>query len=601
MMYRSTQMPMAYRKFRSVAAILRLAFLGSILPSTLAIAAPGAGTTASPIVIDAFPYIVKGTTVGKQDSNSTYACGTQNESGPEVIYQFKLAQKARVTAWLLGDSPTVDVDIHILKDNANPSSCVARSNQIAEADLDIGTHYLAVDTFGGDSKAGAYILHVYAVGDAWYEQPIAQGVTWRARRYATQGGGPNQINELVVDLATPGCSLRAIRATDCEALDVTGRAVSAVAAINGGYWNTGSGKCEPVSLLKSDGALVATNASTAMRGAFGISETGMPMVQRIAMGADWPAAYQAHGGGPVLVDGGNIKQGASAWAEEGLSSTDFLNSTRARTYAGFTMTGLIHLGGVDEVNGSSGMSMDSLATFVGQEAGLYTAVNMDGGGSTTVWINGATPNGVVSYPTDFGAGNNPGHSGLRGVSGGFFVFAEAFNWSPRFQTTPGITGAVGTAYSYDADAIDLDPNDSVSYSLVIGPPGLSIDGASGVVTYQPDVEAPSVASVTIHASDGHGGDTDQSFSIAIAGAMGTPDPVPDAGQNVDLAPLSGGGDAGTGGRDLSTAGDVSGCTVIGSASKRDDRLGLLFFLCFLGLLLLRPMRRIVAFRRVMKL
>lgn len=568
----------------------RFALLASVFVAGVALAAPGAGTNASPIVIDAFPYIAKGTTVGKQDSNSTYACGAQNESGPEVVYKLTLAQKARVTAWLEGDNATVDVDIHILKDNTATGSCVARANQIAEADLDAGTHYLVVDTYSGDSKAGPYVLHVYAVGDSWYEQPIAKGVTWRARRYADQGGGPNQVNELLVDLSIPGVSVRSLRGNNCEDLDVTGRAAGAVAAVNGGYWNTSTGKCEPVSLLKSDGVLLGTNASTAMRGAFGITQAGMPIVQRTAMGADWPEAYQAQGGGPVLVDGGNIKQGAAAWAEEGLSSTDFLNGTRARTYAGFSMTGLVHFGGIDEVNGSTGMSMNSLATFVGTEAGLYTAVNLDGGGSTTVWVDGATPNGVVSYPTDFGGGANPEHGGVRGVSGGFFIFAEPYNWPPRFQTAPVTAGAVGSAYSYDADAIDLNPDDEVSYSLVTGPPGMTIDGSTGVVSFQPDVEAPSVAAVTIRASDGKGGDTEQSFTITIAGAMGDPTTGPDAGTTKPDLATSGavdGGGGGGGGPDLSTAGDVSGCRVARGSS---DAPAAIFALLVLGVLRLARRR-----------
>lgn len=562
-----------------------------------AFAAPGAGTNASPIVIDAFPYAARGTTAGKQDLNATYACGTQNESGPEVVYQFALTRKSRVTAWLEGDNASVDVDIHILNGSTATTACVARNNTIAEADLDAGTHYLVVDTFSGETKAGAYVLHAYAVGDAWYEQPVAKGVTWRARRYASQGGGPNAVHDLVIDLATPGVSLRAMRGNACEGVDATGRRVSAVAAINGGYFDTSGAGCAPISLLKADGTLVATNASTAVRGAFGVSESGTPMVARTAMGADWVEAYQAQGGGPVLVDGGNIKQGSSAWAEEGLSSTDFLNGTRARTFAGFTSTGVVHFGGVDEVNGSDGMSMNSLATFVGTEVGLYTAVNLDGGGSTTVWINGATPSGVVSYPTDFGGGDNPAHGGVRGVSGGFFVFAEAYNWPPRFQTQPVTTGAAGMTYTYDADAIDLDLDDTVTFSLVDAPPGMTVDATTGVVTFQPDVESPAIASVVLRASDGKGGDTDQVFSITIDGAMGEPEQAVDLATNADLsapAMIDGGG---VGGRDLSTAGDVSGCAAAGGLGGGGLLPALLLLFLFV------PVRRLVFAkrRRIVKL
>ena len=53
---------------------------------------------------------------------------------------------------------------------------------------------------------------------------------------------------------------------------------------------------------------------------------------------------------------------------------------------------------------ASGMSLDELAAFAGGlELKLDDAVNLDGGGSTSLYVAGATPSGVVNYPSDGGA------------------------------------------------------------------------------------------------------------------------------------------------------------------------------------------------------
>jgi exopolysaccharide biosynthesis protein len=47
--------------------------------------------------------------------------------------------------------------------------------------------------------------------------------------------------------------------------------------------------------------------------------------------------------------------------------------------------------------------------------GCRSAVNMDGGGSSTAWVNG---NGVVNHPTDNGLFD---HQGERGVATVFTI------------------------------------------------------------------------------------------------------------------------------------------------------------------------------------
>src|SRR5262245_37216944 len=115
-----------------------LAFSGVLITfSPLAIAKPGAGTLADPIRVDAFPYIIKvGTPHSPSSEISAYDCApATDESGPEVVYSFVLAEPARVTAWVSGDTATVDIDVQLLNTldvkGGYANGCAGRNNHIA--------------------------------------------------------------------------------------------------------------------------------------------------------------------------------------------------------------------------------------------------------------------------------------------------------------------------------------------------------------------------------------------------------------------------------------------------------------------------------------
>src|SRR5205085_2574678 len=48
---------------------------------------------------------------------------------------------------------------------------------------------------------------------------------------------------------------------------------------------------------------------------------------------------------------------------------------------------------------ASGLSLPELAAVM-RALGCTTAMNLDGGGSSTMWIRGKGPTGVVSHPSD---------------------------------------------------------------------------------------------------------------------------------------------------------------------------------------------------------
>ena len=87
------------------------------------------------------------------------------------------------------------------------------------------------------------------------------------------------------------------------------------------------------------------------------------------------------------------------------------------------------------------------------------------------------------------------------------------NYAPVIYTTP-VTGAtVDIPYSYDVDATD--PNgDTLTYALLISPPGMTIDSDTGIIAWAPDEAA--LVDVTVEVSDDTGGVDTQEFIIDVA-------------------------------------------------------------------------------------
>lgn len=552
----------------------------SVCGTAVASAAPGAGTAADPIEVDALPYALASTTAGAGSSIDAYSCDSGiDETGPELIFAFQLGADARVTAWI-EESGTVDVDVHLLDDlsvsGGIATSCKSRGNKIAEAEMSAGTRYVAIDSFNGSAQAGDFVFHLYAIGDAWVEQTVAEGVRWRARRYQSQSGGAQVVHELSVDTSQSGVEIKAFPASGCQTVQKIGEAKQATAGINGGYFGLGGG-CPPVSLLKSAGQLLGTNGSS--RGAFGVSASGQSLIDVVAQGADWPAVSEAHGGGPVLVKQGTATT-SSDWASESFTSSSF-NGPNPRTWAGVDAQGLTHFGTVDgRRSNAAGMGLGAMGAWLASpEVGVIEAVNLDGGGSSQMWIAGATPNGVVNYPSDNQSAEEPTHSGARACSGGLFVFAPPFNHPPRFQTVPKTTATAGTAYLYDADAIDLNVDDVLSFSLTMSPSGMTVDPTSGVVSWTPDASGPAKVSVELVVADDAGKQTSQSFEIAVSGTLVGPDAgtggtaSTDGGAGAAAAGTS--GNAGTSTTDGGSVDGGCGCRTVSGAPARASFLGAL--------------------------
>lgn len=90
-----------------------------------------------------------------------------------------------------------------------------------------------------------------------------------------------------------------------------------------------------------------------------------------------------------------------------------------RTAIAVTEAGKLLLITVDGRNASAkGMSAKELTKFLVRYFNPKSAMNIDGGGSTMMWIKGQVPNGIVNYPTD---NKKFDHYGQREVETALFI------------------------------------------------------------------------------------------------------------------------------------------------------------------------------------
>ncbi|MDZ7267009.1 MAG: phosphodiester glycosidase family protein [candidate division KSB1 bacterium] len=204
-------------------------------------------------------------------------------------------------------------------------------------------------------------------------------------------------------------------------------------AINGGYFGSSGGTTASFSLVADRGVVLSPNIGALnrngvtyfpTRSAFGLLRDGTPDVAWIydvagvtyaypepspnkqgqpqpqpsatfpANGAPWPL-WNAIGGGPVLIHNGSVR---ITWEEEvffgsGIGNVD---DRHPRTAVGYTADGRLLLMVVDGRQvASRGASLTELAQFM-LALGAVEAVNLDGGGSSTLVV-GQT---LINRPSD---------------------------------------------------------------------------------------------------------------------------------------------------------------------------------------------------------
>ncbi|HEY4633395.1 MAG TPA: putative Ig domain-containing protein, partial [Candidatus Limnocylindrales bacterium] len=107
---------------------------------------------------------------------------------------------------------------------------------------------------------------------------------------------------------------------------------------------------------------------------------------------------------------------------------------------------------------------------------------------------------------------------------GLFALPAA-DGAPLFGSAPITSAEAGQPYAYQALAQDPD-GESLSFLLYAGPGGMSVDAATGLVTWLPTPDDPARARVVLQAYDPRGGRATQEFTVDVAGVNRAPDVTP---------------------------------------------------------------------------
>lgn len=190
----------------------------------------------------------------------------------------------------------------------------------------------------------------------------------------------------------------------CTTVDVVGKDKGALAAINGSYFNTTT--LVSATTLLWQGSIVTTSSSSEARdrstGAVGFTKSGGLDIFSYATTQPntWNATYTSCvASGPLLINDGEIQY---------FPELDFNTARHPRSVIGITEDRTIVMMVVDGrfTGNAAGMSIPELAK-VSSWLGLKYAINLDGGGSSTLWTS---DRGTINYPCD---NKKWDHAGLR--------------------------------------------------------------------------------------------------------------------------------------------------------------------------------------------
>lgn len=173
---------------------------------------------------------------------------------------------------------------------------------------------------------------------------------------------------------------------------------TAIAAINGNFFDVKNGGS--VDFVKVNGKIInqnrleKNNNRARHQQAAVVINDGKISIKKWDETADWESKLTEQNvmlNGPLLM---------LNHVKEILDTTAFNRLRHPRTCLGIKPNGRVILLTVDGRNdNSAGMSLPEL-TKIMNWLGCTGAINFDGGGSTTLWINGFANNGVINYPTD---------------------------------------------------------------------------------------------------------------------------------------------------------------------------------------------------------
>lgn len=208
---------------------------------------------------------------------------------------------------------------------------------------------------------------------------------------------PQSISLIEID---PGAGLE-VGVTVSDKMRETSKMASeqgAIAAINGSYFDMKRGNS--VCFLKVDRQVVDTTTL----GEFARRVTGAVSIRKgkmkiISWNRQIEKQYKGKKG--IVLASGPLMLKDGRYCDWSLCEKDFIRTKHPRSAVALTKDGKILFITVDGrfPKHAGGVSIPELAHLI-RILGGKDAINLDGGGSTTLWLSGAPDNGIVNYPCD---------------------------------------------------------------------------------------------------------------------------------------------------------------------------------------------------------
>jgi len=244
----------------------------------------------------------------------------------------------------------------------------------------------------------------------WEREKIAPGLTWKSVHTILNDSVLQNINLLIVNSKRRSLSLWYEAGKNSE---VSKQAVKAgaLAAVNAGFFNIKDGGS--VTYVRSGGIIADSDTAkiwtrnSNMTGSLLIDKDGNLFIETVHSNSwydnhsEFPEALVT---GPLLLSGKKKIQ---------LPGTPLVVNMHPRTVIGKKGNRRVIILTLDgRTDQAEGMTLNEVAELM-QLLRCKDAVNLDGGGSTTMWISGKPFNGVVNMPCD---NKKFDHEGERPVS-----------------------------------------------------------------------------------------------------------------------------------------------------------------------------------------
>ena len=251
------------------------------------------------------------------------------------------------------------------------------------------------------------------VTSKWSTSSPQKGVVYKSLRIDNLYKGPQSINLIEISRSS---KLRLAVAHDNRMRRTSDMAQghNAVVAINGTFYNMREGNS--TCFYKVDKELI--DSTTAYEAAIRVNGAVYLMGRKVCI-LDWTRDIERNykgskgtvlAAGPIMLEDGH----KADWSE---CDDGFIETKHPRSAIYTTRDGKVVLLTVDgrSSGNAAGMSIPELMHLI-RVLGGYDALNLDGGGSTTMWIEGA---GVVNYPCD---NKKFDHEGERRVSNCIYAY-----------------------------------------------------------------------------------------------------------------------------------------------------------------------------------